>query len=237
MRGRGWQPSFPIGATSTAPGIPLVSASRWDTGASAVWRHGLLDVAAALTRGSPAIPVVEDGNDGLMWSGRTAARLPVGLTLGLSGARGQWLSNSVLDLTPQGRATPSSQSLVGADAEFGYGPWLLRGEWMRAVFETPIVLSPDHPDASLTAWSGFVEARYRPFPRWQVGARVERLAFGRLPGSSAATWDADVDRIEAVAGFRVSRRIEVRGGWQHNWRDGGRIRDRGLPVLAILGWF
>src|SRR5262249_18723239 len=32
MRGWGWRSSFPIGSTTPRPGVPLVSALRWDSG-------------------------------------------------------------------------------------------------------------------------------------------------------------------------------------------------------------
>ena len=32
MRGRGWRSSFPIGSQTERPGVPLVTAFRWDTG-------------------------------------------------------------------------------------------------------------------------------------------------------------------------------------------------------------
>jgi hypothetical protein len=239
MRGRGWQPSFPVGSTSLAPGIPLISVSTWDTGVSGLWRPGILDLAGALTRGSPSIPVVGDTNDGMTWSGRIAARLPRGVTVGVSGARGQWLEADVLDLTAAGRSGRSAQTVVGTDVELGHGPWLVRGEWLRSTFDMPDPLTPTS-EVRLDAWSGFVEARYRPLPRWQVGMRLERLAFGSVPDGTSTgtrTWDADVDRVEAVVGFRATRHVEIRGGWQHNWRDGGRVRVRGLPVLALYGWF
>ncbi len=240
MRGRGWQPSYPIGSTEVETGVPLVSASKWDTGVAGIWRRGRIDVSGALTQGSPAIPVVQDTNDNLMWSGRAAALVGRGVTIGVSGARAQWLENSVLDLTPGGRNTPSSQTLVATDIEMGHGPWLVRGEWLRSVFEVPIVTAPD-PDARLHAWSGFAEARYRPVPRWQLGVRIDHLAFGDAPGpkldATDTSWDANVNRVEAVLGFRAHRHLELRGGWQQNWRDGGRVRERGLPVFAVLGWF
>jgi hypothetical protein len=239
MRSRGWQPSYPVGETSTEPGVPLVSASKWDTGIAGIWRHGRVDLSGALTQGSPAVPVVRDTNSKLMWSGRAAALIGGGVTIGVSGAIAQWLEDNVLDLTPAGRDTPAAQSLLGADVEFGHGPWLVRGEWLRSVFDLPITTEPD-PVARLHARSAFAEVRYRPVPRWQVGVRVDHLAFGDLPGTASASglsWDADVERVEAVLGYRVHRRIELRGGWQHNWRDGGRVRERGLPVLAVLGWF
>jgi hypothetical protein len=87
----------------------------------------------------------------------------------------------------------------------------------------------------------FAEVRYRPVPRWQIGVRVDGLVFGDTPAIGSDTpstsWDADVQRIEGVVGFRAHRHLEIRGGWQQNWRDGGRVRERGLPVLAVLGWF
>jgi len=46
-----------------------------------------------------------------------------------------------------------------------------------------------------------------------------------------------VTRVEAVVGFRVTRPIEIRAGWQHNWRDGGRVHERGYPALQVLYWF
>jgi hypothetical protein len=62
---------------------------------------------------------------------------------------------------------------------------------------------------------------------------VQGTLFDGVPTS----WDAGVERVEGVLGFRVNRHIELRGGWQHNWRDGGRVREAGLPVVAFLAWF
>jgi len=93
----------------------------------------------------------------------------------------------------------------------------------------------------LPAWSSFVEARYRVTPRWQLAARVERLGFGRVTGASAGSlptpWDAQVDRVEAVLGVRLRRDLEIRGGWQQDWRQAGRVRKLGFPMLQVLYWF
>jgi hypothetical protein len=240
MRGRGWQPSFTVGATRTATGVPLISVSKGDTGIAAIWRRQWLEVAAAVTRGSPSTPVVRETNGGLTWSARVAGQLPGGATLGLSGARGQWLADDVLALAPRGTDHPAAQSIVGLDLEAGRGRWLVRGEWLRSVFELPLALEPN-PDTRLSAWSAFVEARYRLHPRWQLGVRADRLDFSSVRGTlfdgAATSWDAAVDRVEGVLGFRATRRVELRGGWQHNWRDGGRLRERGLPTLGLLYWF
>jgi hypothetical protein len=240
MRGRGWQPIFPLGSRELNPGISLVSVSRWDTGVEASWTGARLEAAASLTQGSPAVPVVRDHNGGLMVSGRAAAHLPAGVTIGVSASQGQWLNNAVLALTPAGTSSNSRERVVGIDFELGSGPWLVRSEWMRGSFEIPLAGMPD-PDARLGLWSGFVEARYQLRPRWQIGTRVDHLDFstivGTLNGGRPTPWDAPVSRVEATLAFRLSRRTEIRAGWQENWRSAGRVHTQGFPAVAALCWF
>jgi hypothetical protein len=236
MRGRGWQPSFPIGSTTLTPGVPLVAASRWDTGAEISWRPGIVDLAFAVTRGSPAIPVVRDHNDGVTTAVRSAVRLDA-VVAGVSFAHGDWLEQDVLALTATGTHSPAAETVMGIDTEWGRGPWLVRGEWLRASFDVPIVAAAT--TARLSAWTTFGEVRYRVQPRWQVGARAERLDFSTVeahPGEHV-TWDAPVNRLEITIGFRPARRLDIRAGWQHNWRDGGRVTSRGFPALSLLYWF
>ncbi|MEO8070118.1 MAG: hypothetical protein ABI652_01855 [Acidobacteriota bacterium] len=244
MRGRGWAPSFPIGANTDAPGVPLIASSNWDTGVEAVWQQAAFNVAASLTRGAPAVPIVRETNGGLMWAGRGAVHLR-GLTAGLSVARGEWLTDGVLALTPLGRTAPAAQTLIGADAEVGLGQWLVRAEWMTSTFDLPIV-DADPPTLRLGAHSGFLEGRYRLRPRWELGLRLDMLTFSAVTspslapdarGARSAPWDAPVQRAEAALGFRVTRHMEVRGGWQQNWRQGGRVRVRGVPALSATYWF
>jgi hypothetical protein len=239
MRGRGWQPAFPIGAVQPAPGIPLISSTRWDTGVEAFWRLHWLETSGAVTLGSPAVPEVRDRTDGQQWSGRVALHFPDGLTVGASAARGAWIQRGVLALLPAAIEHDWVQTVTGADVEFGRQRLLLRGEWLRSVFHLPLAAERS-PATALAAWSGFIEGRYRLHPRWQVAARVERLTFSRVISGASLTpipWDAPVDRIEGVIGFRVTRRLELRTGWQHNWRSAGRVHERGYPAAQILYWF
>jgi hypothetical protein len=239
MRGRGWQPAFPIGAVEPAPGIPLISSTRWDTGVEAFWRAHWLETSGSVTFGSPAVPEVRDRTDGQQWSGRIALHFPEGLTVGASAARGAWIQRSVLAGLPAAIEHDWVQTVTGADVEFGRQRLLLRGEWLRSVFHLPLAAEPS-PATALAAWSGFIEGRYRLHPRWQVAARVERLSFRRVLSAASVTpipWDAPVDRVEGVIGFRATRRLELRAGWQHNWRSAGRVHERGYPAAQILYWF
>jgi hypothetical protein len=241
MRGRGWEPSFPIGATTVAPGVPIVSAFGWDTGAEAHWRAGRIDLAGALTRGSAAVPVIgRDVDSGLTWSGRAAIDGPAGLTVGVSGSRGPWIQSATLALLPDPLRGDDTQTLLGMDVEYGWGRWLVRGEELRSVFEVPLEDAAS-PDTHLRVWSGYLETRYRLLPRWQVAARLEHLTFsdieGTLNGGAPTSWEAPVKRVSADLGYRVERQVELRAGWQMNWRSGGRILNRGYPALQILFWF
>ena len=196
--------SHRLGRRST-PGVPLVSASRGTPASQALWRRSGFEVVRRRhARARRPCPWSATRNDGLMWSGpRRACICRTGLTVGVSGARGAWLERRRPGARCRRRARArASQTLVGADVEFGRGAWLVRGEWLRSRFELPIVARAG-ADAALDAWSGFVEARYRLHPRWQVGVRVERLAFGRRRRARRRRrrlpWDAPVDRVEGVA--------------------------------------
>ena len=234
MRARGWLPSYPIGSTRATAGLPILAYSRGDTGVQMQWTADTWTAAAAVTRGTAADPRVLDNNSGVAVSGRIAVVRPSGLTVGLSGSRGAWVSRdvtSLLSAVEQNRGT--SQSLLGLDAEFARGHWIFRGEWWHSRFGMPTLTQP------LSATGGFAEARFRFFPRWQVSARADRLTFSEITGVTGAPtpWDAPVWRGEGALGYRVSRNIDLRAGYQFNWREAGRVMKRGFPTLQVLVWF
>jgi hypothetical protein len=238
MRGRGWQPSYPVGAQTLESGIPLVSGSTWDTGVEVAWSRSRVVIAGAVTQGSPAVPLVRDTNSGLTVSARASVRLPLGILAGVSGARGEWIEDAVLSRLP---AAPrdTAQSALVLDAEVGDGPWLVRGELVRTTFALPLASAPGG-HLSLVGQSGYVEGRYRLRPRWYVGTRLDRLAFSHVPAGSAGDevpWEAPVTRVESLVAFRVTRQFDARVGWQHNWRTEGRVRSLGYPALGATFWF
>jgi len=233
MRGRGWEPSFPVGSQAIAPGIPLISSARWDEGIQARWRVGHVDIAGALTTSAPATPALSGAGHAPAVSFRVAADPFAGWTVGASAARGQWLEPELLQLfTP--KSDSGRQRLFGVDTEVSRYRWIVRAEAFRSTFELPIALAQPR-DLDVDAWSAFVEGRYRLTPRWSVAARADRLAFGRAP-SSSAPWEARVTRGEIAIGFRALRRLDLRVGWQQNWRDGGRVRARGVGIFQALFW-
>ena len=228
MRGRGWLPSFPIGDQTARAGLPMIALKSADAGVAVHGQVRSWTASVALTQGVPADPRLRDNNGGRAWSGRLATARPGGLVVGVSAAIGPWIDRARSGVDDSG----ASQTLVGMDAEFARGHWVVRGEWWRSAFEVPTIAR------TLVAQSGFVEGRYRWHPRWQVATRVDRMAFAPLIGRSATLpWDASVWRVEVAVGYRVTRRLDLRAAWQQNWRDGGRVRARGFPIAQASFWF
>ncbi len=236
MRARGWRASYPIGASHAAPGLPLVSAFRWDTGVQGRWRGGMLELSGAVTTGTLSDPRVSDNNDGRQISGRVALYPTAGLVVGGSAARGEWLDRRVMELLPTG-APSYSQKALGADVEYSRDYWLLRGELIWSRWRVP--LAAEASDADLEALGMWIEGRYRLTPRLFVAARLDHLGFSELaaPNGTGVTWDAPITRVEANLGYYLQRNLVARAAIQFNDRDGGRIARRTYLAGQLAYWF
>ena len=239
MRGRGWQPRFPIGSPDLAPGVPLVTAFRWDTGVQGRWTGGPVEIAAALTNGTLSDPRFDDNNGGKQFSGRVAVRPLVGLIVGGSAARGSFLADELSRTLPEMLRNRSyAQQAVGADVEYSRDHWIVRAELVRSRWALPL-LSP-LTTIDVTALGAWVEGRYRFSPRIFGAVRIDHLGFSKITGSiwtSPTTWDAPVDRVEWGAGYYLQRNLVGRVAVQHNWRDGGRVRSRTFVSAQLSYWF
>ena len=91
MKGLGWANSYPIGSDDWDHGMPLVAADRWDTGVEVRWAAESVSVATAPHPGQPSNPRVSDDNSGKQLSARLEARPVLGLVLGASAARGEYV--------------------------------------------------------------------------------------------------------------------------------------------------
>jgi len=237
MRARGWRTTYPLGSVDAGPGVPLISAFRWDTGVQLHWEAETVDVTAGVTTGTLADPQGSDNNDGKQVSGRIAVRPTTGLVLGASGARGAFLSRGVTRLLPDPDA-PHDQSALGADGEYSRGHWLVRGEVVWSRWNMPFVGEPGRI-ANLDALGAWIEGRYRLTPRITVSGRADRLGFSRLaagPGLTP-TWDANVSRFELSGGYALQRNLVLRLAVQGNHRDGGRVRTQTFVAGQLAYWF
>lgn len=237
QRGRGWLVSYPIGATEVAPGVPLVDAERWDTGVQARLGREPWSLAVALTRGTLSRPRLRDDNDGIQLSARLAWKPGPALTVGLSGASGEFLSSQVSDQLPPSVHGHYRQQALGADVELARGYWIFRGEAVWSRWRLP-ALAETRLDSPLDALGLYAELRYKVRPGLYLAGRVEHLGFSSLGTTfGRQSWDAQVTRVEAGAGYALRRDLLLKASWQHNSRDGGRVRRNDLLSAQVSLWF
>jgi hypothetical protein len=233
-RGSGWLVRYPFGwgHADAEPGLPLMNALRWDTGVQVHLGSGPLEASAAVTQGTLSSPRVHDDNGGKQVSARLAWKPAVGLVVGASGARGEYLSREVIDALPPGRRGHYAQQAWGADVEYSRDRWILRSEAIWSRWRTPMLAR------SLGALGVTAEARCKVRPGLYAAARVDHLGFTRIDGpAGATTWDAPVWRMEAGVGYVPVRHVLAKLAYQHNWRDGGRVRERALVTSQLVLWF
>jgi hypothetical protein len=235
MRGRGWLVNYPVGDPTPAPGLPVVNATRWDTGIQVHGVNGVLEWTSAVTTGSLSNPRVDDDNDGRQVAARAVVRPSPALAFGVSAARGAFLNRSLQPALPAGAdVDDATQRAFGVDAEYSAGRFIGRTEvlWSEWTLPAPFEGGP------LKAAAVLGEARYRLVPGVHVAARAEHLTFDTIAsGATLETWDAPVTRYELGAGWTVMRNVMIKGSWQRNYRDGGRIRHDSMGAAQVVYWF
>ncbi len=237
QRGNGWLVrGYPIGDPHPAPGLPLVNAEHWDTGVQVKIGGEPLELAAAVTQGTLSHPQFRDDNDGKQVSARLAWRPAVGLVLGASGARGDFLSRLATDPLPAAYHRAYRQIAAGLDAEFSAGYWILRAEAVWSAWELPPLAGASVD--RLDALGVMLEARYKVAPGLYLAGRADHLGFSRVQSASGPfSWDAPVTRVEIGAGYSPSRHVLLKASVQHNQRDGGNIRGRDFLAGQVVLWF
>lgn len=217
----------------TGVGLPLAEGDDWDTGLQARVAQGSLELALGVTRGSASDPVVRENNRGRQWSGRLQWRPLFGLVLGASFSRGAYLADLAGErYQPPLVAAGARQDLWAADAEYSAGHTQLRAEAMLSRWDAPTV----RPEKPLRGSGFLLEARQTLRPGFYAAARLEGVFFDELRSRQLTdTWDARVLRVEAGLGYNLRRDLRLKASYQHNWRDGGPLReDRLLAAKATF---
>jgi len=238
MRARGWRPSFPVGSAAVSTGLPIIAAFQWDTGVQVRVGSAPVEVSASVTTGTLSEPHVQDDNGGKQIAARIAWRPLVGLVVGVSGARGPYLADSVSSRLPADVDRPDfTQRAVGLDAEYSRGYWLIRAEAVVSDWRLPAIAAP-FIDEAVGAWSVSIESRYNVWPGVFAAGRYDYLGFSTLQGSRLTLpWDAPVKRIEAGGGYYLLRNLIGKVTYQHNWREAGLARELGVWSGQLQFWF
>ncbi len=242
MRARGWRATYPVGSQEATPGVPLASAYRWDTGIEGNFSSERIDAGVSVTTGTLSNPRTRDDNGSPQIAGRVGWKPILGLVIGASASRGEFLAGNIEDRYRAiigDRSYP--QTAFGIDGEYSREHWILKGEWINSRWTlpdlgVPLIRQP------LTATSAYVEARYRFAPRWYVAGRADMLTFSKVTGQrlfdgQPTTWDAPVQRLELGTGVYLQRNLTLRVSVQPNWRDGGRVTRRTYASAELAYWF
>ena len=164
MRGRGWRTRYTIGSTVWDRGLPVIAGDRWDTGVEVRIGVAPVSVTAALTQGTLSGPRVHDDNSGKQIAGRVEVRPALGLILGASAARGEYVTSEAGQALPvDPRLESYRQEGLGLDVEYSRGYWVVRSETVLSRWAIPQVQRPLLTE-TLGAWGTFVEARYKIRP-------------------------------------------------------------------------
>lgn len=234
MRGRGWLTNFPLGSLAAARGLPMVNADIWDIGVQAHVGSQRVDWTGAVTVGTLSSPRLRDDNDRPGFSSRLVLRPRPGLALGVSGARGAFLSRS-LDAVPAPTApSRAAQDAAGVDAEWASGRVVTRGELLVSRWHLPTL--PGDGVSALAAWG---EGRVRLLPGLDAGLRLDRLTFSEVATATTRTpWEAPVTRVEAGVAYVPVRHVRLSVALQRNRRPaGGRVHHDTLLAGQLGVWF
>ena len=241
-RGGGWLVHYTVGNPSFGPGVPLVSAFRWDTGVQAHATVGILSATAAVTAGTVSNPLFSDDNHGRQIATRVELRPVVGLILGTSFARGPFVSQSAAEAANDAHASDLTQTAWGGDAEYSRNHYVLRLETIVSRWVLPSEATPPPVVAlqmPLTSASLSAEGRYKLRPAFYVAARYDYLGFSdQTDLLGTFPWDAPVTRVEVGGGYSIQRNLLLKGSIQHDDRNGGRLlMDARLVAAQLVFWF
>jgi hypothetical protein len=243
-RSLGWLVRYSVGEPAPAPGVPLVSAFRWDTGVQAHATAGIVSATASVTTGTVSNPLFKDDNDGRQIAGRVELRPIAGLIVGASAARGPFVAQSAARAAVgDGRTDSLTQTAWGGDVEYSRDYYLLRWETIFSAWRLPVAATPPQQlplDGPLSALSTSFEGRYKLRPGLYVAARFDHLGFSEITGATAGTlpWDAPVTRVEVGGGYSIQRNLLLKLSYQRNTRDGGLLlRMANLGAAQIVFWF
>jgi hypothetical protein len=244
MRGKGWHPVYPLGAQTDDPGLPLASSLRWDTGLQVRVGDRKVAIVGAITNGTLSKPLVRDDNTDKQLAVRATWQPSEGLAIGLSGARGGFVSRVALDALPRDVARHTTQSAVGADVEYSRDHWIVRVEGLLSSWQVPAVDAP-LLDAPLRAVGITAEGQYKLRPGFYLAGRADHVGFSSIRGTlfdgRPTPWDVPVTRLEVGGGYYVRRNVIAKATYQHNWRDGEHdaLYDMRTRFLAaqVMYWF
>jgi hypothetical protein len=203
-------------------GMPTIYEACWDVGLNVYGAHEILEYSAAVTYGTPSVPMMsgqENNNEPGVQARLGLSRLPgalFGARVGVSGLVGAYIPSTIP--APEGHEIEEyDQIAYGLDAEYGVGPAVLRSEAVWNRWELPENTTPGRwLPPNVDSFSYYVESKVTVAAGIFLGGRYDAMDFDEItsPAGKTRDWDADVTRYEVGAGWRPNRTTEVRYVYQ-----------------------
>ncbi len=205
--------TYPLGVVATA------STDRWDARAAVVSTTPTRIDEVHLATNPPSTPTVEAG------AGVTPI---VGLRLGVSFARGAYLSRSELRQPP---ATDPDATIVGIEGEYAFRYTKVSGEWIRNRL--------DARGTTFDASTWFVQGQQTLSPRWFVAGRHEGVASPVAGSGTVFAANTVFKAVEGTAGFRLTPELTLRGSYYTRQPYGRSTWDQqvGAQIVWARRWW
>jgi hypothetical protein len=178
---------------------------------------GKLDLRAQFVNSSPANRrSIFDRDQYGNWAGGAGYTLRQGFRVGASAYRGPYVHREFAYYFP-GEARPRDlpATALGADVQWGHGPWNASGEWQRFVMDYRAI-----PVFRVQAAYG--EVRRVISPRWFVATRAGYFRASAFPGHEV---------YEIAGGFRPGRAQLLKIGYQR--QQGPLIPGNQANVISV----
>ncbi len=186
-------------------GMPIVYDQWWDFGAVFLGSARPVEYSVGFVNGAPSWPSPgRDSTPGKSFLGRVGLAPMPGLRFGISGSYGPYLIEDAV----KGSLPPGKDA---ADFEWSAGHAELRAEGYTNTWETPTV-------GDLRVRGGYGELKYTLPAGFYVAGRYDIMRFGDVRDSTGTerSWDADVDRLEVGAGYRIMKGVTAKAAYQRN---------------------
>ena len=195
-------------------GMPIIYDQWWDFGAVFLGSARPFEYSAGFVNGSPSWPSPgRDSSPGKSVLGRVGFAPMPGLRIGASGSYGPYLvEDAVKGSLPPGKDAGDFNQVLGmGDFEWSAGHAELRAEGYMNTWETPTV-------GDLRVHGGYGELKYTLPAGFYVAGRYDIMRFSDVKDSTGTdrSWDADVDRLEVGAGYRLMKGVTAKAIYQRN---------------------
>jgi hypothetical protein len=201
------------GAAGPRFGAPYLYEACWDFGVVALGTWKRFEYALGVTQGTLGVPLMSrDGNDGVQGVGRIGFVPGASFRVSGSAAAGPYLSRDVKAYLPPGDDLEDFLETAWAiSVDWSWSHLQLYAEFFDVAFESPWIAE----ELGSTAW--YVEGEYAVLPGAYVAARFDRMIFDEITARNTVTdqperigWDQDVQRIEAAAGYHLTKAVLLR---------------------------